>query len=473
MKKGDTIEGYVTKYDFPNIGHVTVEEDGEIFDIKIKNAIIGQKVRGVINKKKHGLLEARLGEILERSPEETAIPCPHFRECGGCTYQTFPYKSQLKIKEKQILDMLKKSLGENAADIDEAYEGILGSIDESEYRNKMEFSFGDEYKGGPLALGMHKRGSTYDVVNTFECNIVDEDYRSILRVTKEFFEKYNLPFFHKMTHEGVLRHLCVRKGRKTGEILVFLVTSSQWINYFDEEKWTAVLNDWKNSLLNIKTKGTFAGILHVNNDCLADAVRDEGKIILYGRDYFEEELLGLRFKISLFSFFQNNSLAAEILYSKVKDYLLFDVSNKPVVYDLYTGTGTIAQLISGATSKTVGVEIVEEAVAAARESAERNGISNCEFIAGDVLKCLDDIKVLPDYIILDPPRDGINPKALEKILNYGVKRIVYVSCKPSSLARDLSFFYDKGYMIKKLCLTDLFPSTYHCETVCMLEYTGE
>jgi len=297
---------------------------------------------------------------------------------------------------------------------------------------------------------------------------VDEDYRRILKTTFDYFTRLNIPYYHKMKHEGVLRHLCVRKGRKSGEILVFLVTSSQWSNKYSKEEWDSVLEAWKDELLSINTKGKFAGILHIKNDSLADAVIDEGSTILYGRDYFEEELLGLKFKISPFSFFQNNSLAAELLYSKVKEYLLTGVEGKPVVYDLYTGTGTIAQLVSEATSKTIGVEIVEEAVEAAKISAKRNGIDNCEFIAGDVLKCLEGIDTLPDYIILDPPRDGINPKALEIILNYGVKRIVYVSCKPSSLARDISAFYEKGYKLEKMCLTDLFPSTYHCETVCLL-----
>ncbi|MBR4581291.1 MAG: 23S rRNA (uracil(1939)-C(5))-methyltransferase RlmD, partial [Lachnospiraceae bacterium] len=415
MKKGDRIEGLVTRYDFPNIGVVEVEEEGEKKNIKIKNAIIGQKVAGVINKKKHGLLEARLEEVIERSKVETAIPCPHFEVCGGCTYQTFPYEEQLKIKEEQLLRLFKNALGEGYKDLEEGYEGILFGPDKTEYRNKMEFSFSDEYKDGPLALGMHKRGSTYDVVNTFECRIVDEDYRRILKATYEYFVNKDIPFYHKMKHEGILRHLCVRKGRKSGEILVFLVTSSQWENIFSKEEWDTVLNDWKDSLLKIELKGSFAGILHINNDSLADAVKDEGETILFGRNYFEEELLGLKFKISPFSFFQNNSLGAEILYSKVKEYLFEGVEGKPVVYDLYSGTGTIAQIVSDSTSKTIGVEIVEEAVKAARESAQRNDIDNCEFLAGDVLKCLDEIDNLPDYIILDPPRDGINPKALNKI----------------------------------------------------------
>ena len=471
MKKGDKIEGKVVKYTFPNIGTVDVCDNEEIIHVKVKNAIIGQTIRGTVNKIKHGLYEARLEEVIKRAENETADPCPHYKECGGCTYQTFPYEEQIKIKEKQILDLLKNALSDKAEDIDKAYEGVIESPDRSEYRNKMEFSFGDEYKDGPLALGMHKRGSTYDVVNTFECRIVDEDFRNILRVTKEYFESLNIPYYHKMRHDGVLRHLCVRKGRKSGEILVFLVTSTNWNQTYKKEEWEDILNTWKDKLLDIKTKGSFAGILHVKNDCLADAVKDEGTTILYGRDYFEEDLLGLRFKISPFSFFQNNSLAAECLYLKVRDHLLTDVNDKPVVYDLYTGTGTIAQLISKAATKVIGVEIIEEAVEAAKESAKRNNISNCEFIAGDVLKCLDGIEVLPDYIILDPPRDGINPKALEKILDYEVERIVYVSCKPSSLARDLEAFYAKGYKIKKLSMTDLFPSTYHMEVVTLLERT--
>ena len=469
MKKGDRIEGLVTRYDFPNIGYVKVNDSEETKQIKIKNAITGQKVVGVINKKKHDLLEARLEEVLERSPLETAVPCPHYKDCGGCTYQTFPYEEQLKIKEEQIINLLKKALGENAEDIDEAYEEAIESPDRTEYRNKMEFSFGDEYKDGPLALGMHKRGSTYDVVNTFECKIVDEDFRSILKATYEYFKDLNIPYYHKMRHEGVLRHLCVRKGRKSGEILVFLVTSSQWNARYSKEEWDNILAGWKDILLKIETKGKYAGILHVKNDSLADAVIDEGMTILYGRDYFEEELLGLTFKISPFSFFQNNSLAAEKLYSKVREYLLTGIDKKGIVYDLYTGTGTIAQLIAEATEKTIGVEIVEEAVKAAKESAKRNGVENVEFIAGDVLKCLDDIEEMPDYIILDPPRDGINPKALDKILAYNVPGIVYVSCKPTSLARDLEAFYSSGYKVKKMCVADLFPSTYHCETVVMLK----
>ena len=469
MKKGDYIEGVVVKYVFPNIGTVEVNTDEGKEYIKVKNVLPGQKIKGMINKKKHGLLEARLDEVVERSAVETVHPCPHFGECGGCTYQTLPYEEQLKLKEELVLNLLKKSLGEYASDIDDAREEAIASPDISEYRNKMEYSFGDEYKDGPLALGMHKRGSTYDIVSNFECNIVDEDFRRIHKVTLEYFKSFDLPFFHKITHEGILRHLCIRKGKKSQEILVFLVTSSQWKDRFSKDEWDAILNEYKDRLLKIELRGKYAGILHITNDAFADAIVNEGEKILYGKDYFEEELLDLNFRISPFSFFQNNSRAAELLYSKVKEFLLDNVDDKPVVYDLYTGTGTIAQLISEATTKTIGVEIVEEAVEAAKESAKRNNINNCEFIAGDVLKCLDGIETLPDYIILDPPRDGINPKALEKILDYEVPSIVYVSCKPTSLARDLQEFYQKGYRIKRICVADLFPTTVHIETIALLE----
>ncbi len=468
MKKGDKITGRVVKYDFPNVGTVAVDtEEGQAF-VKIKNAIIGQEVEGTINKKKSGLLEARLEKIVKRADCEIESPCPHFGDCGGCLYQSFPYEKQLEIKEGQVLKLLSNALGDKEEDIKKAYEGIIGSPNAEGYRNKMEFSFGDEYKDGPLALGMHKRGSTYDVVTTADCQIVDEDFRNILSVTYEYFKGLGIPYYHKMRHEGVLRHLCVRKGGKSGEILVFLVTSSQWQNKYSKDEWNDILTTWKDKLLNINLKGSFAGILNVNNDSLADTVEDQGSLILYGKDYFEEELLGLKFKISPFSFFQNNSLGAEILYSKVRDYLLEGVSGKPVVYDLYTGTGTIAQLVAPAAEKVIGVEIVEEAVEAAKISAKENNLDNCEFIAGDVLKCLDGIETLPDYIILDPPRDGINPKALEKILNYGVEHIVYVSCKPTSLARDIEGFYNKGYALKKMCMVDMFPATAHVETVCLL-----
>lgn len=221
-------------------------------------------------------------------------------------------------------------------------------------------------------------------------------------------------------------------------------------------------------------QGKFAGILHIVNDSLADVVQSDRTDILYGRDYFYEEILGLRFKISTFSFFQTNSHSAEVLYETVRSYvgdLGSEGQNRAsdkVVFDLYSGTGTIAQLMAPVSKKVIGVELVEEAVKAARKSAEENGLTNCEFIAGDVLKVLDGMEERPDMIILDPPRDGIHPKALPKIIAYGVDRIVYVSCKPTSLVRDLEVFLGNGYEVERAVAVDQFPWTTGVETVVCL-----
>ena len=210
---------------------------------------------------------------------------------------------------------------------------------------------------------------------------------------------------------------------------------------------------------------------------MADIVTNEGTDVLYGQDFFYEELLGLRFKITPFSFFQTNSLGAEVLYQTAREFIGdalpsgtdADIAEHgKIVFDLYSGTGTIAQMLSPVAKKVIGVEIIEEAVEAAKENAQLNGLHNCEFIAGDVLKVIDSIEEKPDYIVLDPPRDGINPKALEKIIRYNVPQMVYISCKPTSLARDLEVLQARGYEVKKICCVDMFPSTFHVETVCLL-----
>ena len=206
--------------------------------------------------------------------------------------------------------------------------------------------------------------------------------------------------------------------------------------------------------------------MHIVNDSKSDVVQSDRTDILYGQDYFYEELLGLKFKISTFSFFQTNSYSAEVLYETAREYV--GTLKGGVVFDLYSGTGTIAQLMAPVAEKVIGVEIVEEAVEAAKRNAAQNGLDNCEFIAGDVLKVLDGIKDKPDMIILDPPRDGIHPKALPKIIHYGVEHIVYISCKPTSLVRDLEVFLDNGYRVERAVAVDQFPWTANVETVVLL-----
>lgn len=450
MKKGQVYEGIVGKIQFPNKAQVSVE--GEEKNAIVKNAITGQKVRFSVNKVKKGKCEGRLLEILEASPFEIKENvCSHYGICGGCLYQSIPYEEQLKIKEGQVLELL------NSVVPSFEFEGIQGSPVEDGYRNKMEFSFGDERKDGPLSLGMHKRGSFYDIVTVNDCRIADADFRAILTATLHYFQKAQTPFYHKMRHEGVLRHLLVRKAAKTGQIMVALVTTTQE---------TLDLTEWKDILLELSLEGTITGILHILNDSLADVVQSDRTDLLYGRDYIEEELLGLHFQITPFSFFQTNSLGAEVLYQTVRDYI--GETKERVVFDLYSGTGTIAQVLAPVAKKVVGVEIVEEAVQAAKKNAAKNGLDNCHFLAGDVLKVIDEIEEKPDLIVLDPPRDGIHPKALEKIIQYGVERIVYVSCKPTSLVRDLQVLQERGYKVVKARAVDMFPATANVETVVLL-----
>lgn len=495
MKKGQTYTGMVERVDFPNKGIITIEttlEDGTVKkeSCVVKNTLPGQKVTFMVNKIRKGKAEGRLLNVEECSALECGSPCSHFGVCGGCTYISLPYEEQLKIKEGQIRKLLSNCLDGKQQEY--VFEGIKGSPAVYEYRNKMEFSFGDEVKDGPLSLGMHKRGSFYDVVSVGNCQIVDEDYRTILKTTLDFFKDKNLSFYHRLRHEGYLRHLLVRKAVKTGEILIALVTTTQReelikpeninieemdINTLAKDILKAeedMLVAWKEQLLGTQLQGKIAGILHIQNDSLADVVKSDRTDILYGQDFFYEELLGLKFKISTFSFFQTNSLGAEVLYQTAREYIgdlgtaNADGTPDKIVYDLYSGTGTIAQLMAPVAKKVIGVEIVEEAVEAAKKNAQLNGLGNCEFIAGDVLKVLDSIEEKPDFIILDPPRDGIHPKALDKIIDYGVERLIYVSCKPTSLVRDLEVFLEKGYQVDRAVAVDQFPWTANCETIALL-----
>ena len=451
MKKGQVLEGTIEKVEFPNKGVVTVAEEGK--SVIVKNGIPGQKVKFCVNKFKRGNAEGRLLEVLEKSPLETRKPvCSIFPACGGCMYQTMSYEAQMEMKAEQVKNIL-----DEAVDGEYLFEGVKASPKEFAYRNKMEFSFGDEYKDGPLTLGLHKKGSTYDVLTASDCKLVHDDMTKILNCVLEYFKQRNVSYYKKMQRTGYLRHLLLRRGDRTGEILVNLVTTTQ------EEHDMSPL---KEALLNLELEGKIVGFLHILNDSLSDVVQSDETRIIYGQDYFYEKLLNLEFKITPFSFFQPNSRGAEVLYSTVRDYI-GDI-NDMTVFDLFSGTGTIAQVLAPVAKQVIGVEIIEEAVEAAKENAAHNGLSNCKFIAGDVFKVLDEIEEKPDVIVLDPPRDGIHPKALPKILDYGVDKIVYISCKVTSLARDLEMIQARGYEVVKSVAVDQFCQTVHVETVVLL-----
>ena len=584
MKKGDIIEGIIDHYSFPNRGSfIYKEDDGTERKVIVKDALPGQTVQARVIKKKQGRAEARLLDVKKKSSLETKRPmCNHFYQCGGCTYQTMSYLNQLKLKEEMVKEVLsnvicfdeKPGNAKPDADISEQtdpslqpgpgtsgrrelprikWDGISGSPDQFRYRNKMEFTFGDAEKDGPLTLGLHRKNSTHDIISIDSCAIVNPTLNKIVKYTQDFYRKLGVPHYNTFSHTGVLRNLVIRQSATDGSILVNLVTTTHhsidentrnipWNEKRSETVDELHLPEYVAGLLSLgenepvgldaytshgyeklKTKkkivrdtrgkfqrveGSFednvgngefeslsyynriVGVLYTECDTLADAIIPDTVTLLYGEDYIMEEVLGLKFKISPFSFFQTNTKGSEVLYSRVREYVLEALSGsgvkdagsdesgegrtKPekktgVIYDLYSGTGTIAQLMAPIAEKVYGIEIIEEAVEAARENARLNGLTNCEFIAGDVLKKLDELEEKPDLIILDPPRDGVNPKALAKILSYGVENIVYVSCKPTSLARDLEIFEANGYIPVRGGSIDQFPNTQHVETCCLLE----
>ena len=511
MKKKQILTGVVERVDFPNkaVVKAQVPQPDESVATEyaiVKGALPGQTVEFSVKKARKNKCEGRLRTVLKKEQLETReAKCSNFGTCGGCNYQEIPYEQQLALKKEQVLRLIDAVYEGDGYQ----YDGILsvrkdGQYREWGYRNKMEFSFGDAVKDGPLTLGLHKKGSFHDIVDAEGCQIVHPDYSAVLACVREYAKENNIPYYHKRDHQGVLRHLLVRRAEVSGDMLVALVTSTQQeIDY----------SELVSRLLALPLEGQITGILQICNDSLGDVVQSDETKILYGKDWFEEKVLGLTFKISPFSFFQTNTSGAEVLYQRAREYVLGEINignagetgngnmaentpgeeNTPgsdalngkasggnatetyaidlhdkVVFDLYSGTGTIAQLIAPVARKVIGVEIVEEAVEAAKENAALNGLDNCEFIAGDVLKVIDDIEEKPDYIILDPPRDGIHPKALQKIIDYGVKNIVYISCKPTSFARDLAVFQERGYELKRVSNVDLFPETVHVETVVLL-----
>lgn len=448
MKRRDIIEFEIDKMEF---GGTSVSRLGNR-DIYMKGGITGQKVKASVKKTKSGKAEVKMMELLESSPLETETPCKHFNVCGGCSILSVPYEKQLEIKERQVMDLFLEQdiFGFN-------FQGIEQSPQTKEYRNKMEYTFGDEMKDGPLTLGLHKKGKHIDILTVDGCFLVDNDFINVLTSTVEYFNEKNTPYYRNMSHKGYLRNLVVRKGINTNEMMVNIVTSSQ--EDFD-------MTEYKDMLLNLDLKADLVSILHTINDGLADAVNCDELRVLHGRDYIQEELLGLKFKISPFSFFQTNTKGAEELYKIAREFV--GEHNDKVVFDLYSGTGTIGQVMAEKAKKVYGIEIIEEAVEAANKNAKLNNLTNCEFIAGDVAKTVNKLKAKPDIIIVDPPRPGVHKDAIRDISKFDSKEIVYISCNPKTLVLDLVEFNKYGYEVEKVKCMDMFPNTPHVETVVKL-----
>jgi 23S rRNA (uracil-5-)-methyltransferase RumA len=447
LKKNDIVTLKIEKNKYPGIGIGFLEDK----KVHVKQTITGQTVSVRLGKKRSERFDARLLEVIENSPLEQASFCEHFGSCGGCAFQTLSAEGQLNLKRDMVaclFDEAKASL---------PITNVIESPSVFEYRNKMEYSFGDEYQGGPLTLGMHKKGRHHDVVNIPSCHLTDVDYKTITVAILDYFTRLGAPKFNKREETGFLKHLVVRKSKGTGEIMVALSATTQYD--FDTDAFKVML-------LALPLKGELVSIIYVKNDGKSDMVSGPYDV-LHGRDYIVEKLYGLTFKVSLYSFFQTNTEGAELLYKTALD-LIPDMNNK-VCLDLFSGTGTIGQIMAKHAKSVIGIELVKDAVDAANENAKLNGIDNCTFLCGDVYKVLNTLDVTPEVIVVDPPRAGIGEKAVQKISSYEVPEIVYISCNPKSLLDDLAWFRREGYTADGMQLVDMFPWTGHVETVVKLQ----
>ena len=379
--------------------------------------------------------------------------CPQHELCGGCYYQGTPYEEQIEKKDS----LVKRFIEDNNIRTEE-YHDIVPSPKIMGYRNKMEYTFGNLEIDDELSLGMHVRKRYMSIVTVPECMLVDNDFNIVLSGVLAFCQDKEYSFYHKKTHSGLLRNLVVRKGERTKELLVNIITSSQ--ESFDEKEFIQML-------LSLDLDNTIVGIIHTIYDGRADIVACDEMRLLWGRDYYTEMILGLEFKVTAFSFFQTNISAVERLYKDALK-LIPDLEGK-TVFDLYCGTGTISQALALKAKEVVGIEIIPEAAAAAEINAEINGLTNIRFIAGDVLEALDLTEAKPDIITIDPPRAGIYPKSLKKIIEYNVKEMVYISCNPKTLVYDLLALQNAGYKVKSIRSYDNFPYTKHVETIVLLQ----
>lgn len=379
--------------------------------------------------------------------------CIHYDRCGGCSIQEIPYSEQLKNKKENLLNIFK----ENEIKIDN-FDGILASPDIYEYRNNMEFSFGDLKKEGKLQLGMHPRGRRFDVITVDHCLLVDQDFRDILSTILEYCRLNEFKKYHIKLRDGFLRNLVIRKGINSGEVIANLVTTSQCKHDF---------SPLSKKLEKLNLKGKLVGFIQTINDSLSDQVSCDKMNIYYGRNYFYDYLLDNKFKINSLSFFQTNTTGAELLYSEAKKYI--SNAQDKIVYDLYCGAGTISQTIAAEAAKIYGIEIDQSAAVRAAENAKLNNVPNTKYIAGDVLAEISDLNKRPDILIIDPPRPGINPKALKKIAAAEANEILYISCNPKSLAKNLKEFEVHNYQLQKFKAIDMFPHTKHLEVITLLK----
>lgn len=439
----------ITKMIYPGFS-IGLGENGK--EYRFKGGITGQTVLLNGGKKKAGYHKAKLVQILEKSPLEINNFCEDPNDCSGCKFQNLSYDKELELKSEMINELFKELNWKDNIKINPS-----PLIDD--YRNKMEYTFGDTHKDGPLVLGLHKVGKFYEIVEDGGCKIASPDFNKIRAYTQDFFRAKGIKHFHKTRQEGILKFFVVRYSFYENAFMLNLVTPT-----------TTVLDDlfeeYISGFKNLRLDGKINSLYHTISNSTSDAIKPEEVIKIWGEEHLTEKINGLIFNISPFSFFQPNPKGAENLYNKAVEFA-GEIDNN-TVYDLYCGTGTISQIFAQNAKKVIGVEIVEEAVIKARENASINKLSNVEFRANDVLHEINNLTDNPDIVVLDPPRAGIHADAIPQICDMGADTIVYISCNPATQVEDLKLFMEKGYKVEEIECFDQFPRTLNMETVALL-----
>lgn len=475
LKKNQVLDLEIVEAAFGGKGIAKIITEKGDYILFVPNTIKGQKVTARVVKKRTKYAECKLIEVIERSPDEVEIP---YQEISGAPYAKLPIEIQKENKLSQVLELYKR-IGK-IDHIESLFDQYIESPEIWNYRNKMEYSFSaighniitdEEFDG--FALGFKRRGTWWKVENLDkESGLFDSEFENKLKDIRQFCEKSDLPAWHPPKKVGFFRYLVVRKSYLTNQFLIKLVTSSDGLEKFDLKEFTSFIKTLFGDRL--------IGLLHTINDDIGDNSQSRlgHEDILFGKNVILEELLNLKFEISMQSFFQTNPKCAELLYKKVIDYVFENNENinDQVTMDLFCGTGTIGQIIASKTNTNIiGVDIVEEAIENAKQNAKRNNIKNIQFFAADVNKFLFEY---PEYqnkigtIVLDPPRAGISRKALARVITLNAKQIVYVSCNPATQARDMEDLITAGYELKKLSFVDQFPHTSHLEAVALFVKTN-
>lgn len=472
LKKGAEIELEIEEMAFGGKGLTRIQTEQGGYVVFVVNTIPGQVVKAKVLKKRKKHAECRLLEVIKESPLEQDIP---FQKISGAPYIRLPHDNQVEFKRKASLDLFQK-LGD-IQNAEELFDEFITSPLIHHYRNKMEYSFSvirhdidTNEEHDDFGLGFKRTGTWWKVENLDKASgLFDEEWENKLHIIREHLIGTGLPAWHPPKKEGFFRHLVVRKSFSNDELLINLVTSSDGLDKFDKDLFVKTVTDLH--------KGRIAGIIHTINDDVADRAKLEHgpSDVIYGKHLIQEELLGLNFEISMQSFFQTNPSSAEKLYKKVIDYAGEgrDLNGK-IIMDLFCGTGTIGQLLASQLNdaQIIGVDIVPSAIENAKKNAKLNNVEGVKFFAEDVGKFLLNhpaYKDKIDTIVLDPPRAGITPKALKRVIELGADRIVYVSCNPATQARDARELREAGYEIKKLSLVDQFPHTAHVESIMLFE----